>query len=71
MVFRHEYQKVNSSIVSKGSMNSFNEMLPLPRMFPPSAMHRRPTYRSFRLIFDLLEQSNLEYRGDRYLDIRC
>ena len=35
------YQNVNSSIVSKSSMNNFNEMLPLARMFPLAGMHRR------------------------------
>ena len=34
------YQKVNSSIVSKGAMNNFNEMFPLARMFPLAVMHR-------------------------------
>ena len=34
------YQKVNSSIVSKGAMNSFKEMFPLARMFPLAVMHR-------------------------------
>ena len=33
------YQKVNSSIVSKGAMNSFNEMFP-QAMFPLVAMHK-------------------------------
>ena len=33
------YQKVNSSIVSKGAMNSFNEMFPLARVFPLAVMH--------------------------------
>ena len=34
------YQKVDSSIVSKGAMNNFNEMFPLARMFPLAVMHR-------------------------------
>ena len=34
------YQKLNSSIVSKGAMNNFNEMFPLTRMFPLAVMHR-------------------------------
>ena len=34
------YQKVNSSIVSKGDMNSFNEIFPLARMFPLAVIHR-------------------------------
>ena len=34
------YQKVNSSIVSKGAMKSFNERFPLARMFPLAVMHR-------------------------------
>ena len=33
------YQKVNSSIVSKGAMNSLKEMFPLARMFPLTVMH--------------------------------
>ena len=33
------YQKVNSSIVSKGVINSFNEMFPLARMFTLAVMH--------------------------------
>ena len=34
------YQMVNSSVVSKGAMNSSNEMFPLARMFPLAVMHR-------------------------------
>ena len=34
-----KYQKVDSSMVSKGAMNSFNEMFPLARMFPLAVMH--------------------------------
>ena len=34
------YQMINSSIVSKGAMNSFNEMFPLARMFPLAVMRR-------------------------------
>ena len=33
------YQNINSSIVSKGAMNSFKEKFPLARMFPLTAMH--------------------------------
>ena len=33
------YQKVNSSFVSKGPMNSFNKMFPLARIFPLAVMH--------------------------------
>ena len=33
------YQKVNSSIVSKGAMNSFNKIFPLATMFPLAVMH--------------------------------
>ena len=33
------YQKINSSIVSKGTMDSFKEMFPLVRMFPLAVMH--------------------------------
>ena len=33
------YQKVNSSIVSKGAMNSFKEIFPLVRMFPLAVTH--------------------------------
>ena len=33
------YQKVDSSIVLKGAMNSFNEMFSLVRMFPLAVMH--------------------------------
>ena len=35
------YQKVNSSIVPQGTMNSFKEMFPLARMFPLAVMHRK------------------------------
>ena len=34
------YQKVSSSIVSKGAMNSFDEMFQLARMFPLAKIHR-------------------------------
>ena len=34
------YQNINSSIVSKGAMNSFNEIFPLARMFPLAVIHR-------------------------------
>ena len=34
------YRKVNSSIVSKGLMNSFKEMFLLARMFPIAVIHR-------------------------------
>ena len=34
------YQKLNSSVVSKGAMKSFNEMFPLVRIiFPLAVMH--------------------------------
>ena len=33
------YHKVNSSIVSKGAMNSVKEMFPLARMFLLAVMH--------------------------------
>ena len=33
------YQKINSSIVSKGAMNILTEMFPLARMFPLAVMH--------------------------------
>ena len=33
------YQKINSSIVSKGVINSFNKKFPLARMFPLAIMH--------------------------------
>ena len=36
------YQKINSSIASKGVMNSFKEMFPFARMFPLAVMHTRP-----------------------------
>ena len=32
------YQKINSSIVSKGALISFKEMFPLDRMFPLAVM---------------------------------
>ena len=35
----YQKEKVDSSIVSKDAMNSFNEMFPLARMFPPAVMH--------------------------------
>ena len=31
--------KINSSIVSKSAMNSFDEMFPLGRMFPLAVIH--------------------------------
>ena len=34
------YQMINSSLVSKGAMNSFKEMFPLARLFPLTVMHR-------------------------------
>ena len=34
------YQKINSSVVSKGAMNKFREMFPLARIFPLAVMHR-------------------------------
>ena len=34
------YQKVTSSIVSEGAMNTFNEMFQLARMFPLAKIHR-------------------------------
>ena len=34
------YQKINSSIISKGVMNSFKVMFPLARMFPLAVMHK-------------------------------
>ena len=33
------YQNVYSSIVSKGTMNSFNDKIPLARTFPLAVMH--------------------------------
>ena len=33
------HQKVNSSIVSKGAVNSFNEMFSLAKMFSQAVMH--------------------------------
>ena len=41
------YQKINSSIVSKGAMNSYKEMFPLARMFPLAVM--QVFYRTKRL----------------------
>ena len=40
MTFSTTYQKVNSSIVSKGAINSIKEILPPARMFPLAVMHR-------------------------------
>ena len=37
------YQKVNSSIVSEGVINSFNEMFPLAVMHTPSPFHPQPS----------------------------
>ena len=34
------YQNVDSSIVSKGAMNVFNEIFPLARIFPLVVMHK-------------------------------
>ena len=60
----HNYQKVNSSIVSKGVMNSFNEMFPLARMFPQVVMNRVFLKNGRRLIqnkksysYEILERS--------------
>ena len=48
------YQKFNSSIVSKGAMNNFNEMFPLARMIPLAVMHRGCSKkRGVSLIFTL------------------
>ena len=40
------YQKVSSCIVYKGAMNSFNEMLPLARMFPLAVMHMGQSFKT-------------------------
>ena len=41
--FSTTYRKVNSSIVLKGAMNSFNVMFPLARMFPVAVIHTHPS----------------------------
>ena len=39
MMLSDQYQKINSSIVSKDAMNKFKEMFPLARMFPLAIVH--------------------------------
>ena len=39
MMLSETYQRINSSIVSKGAMNSFKEIFPLARIFPLAVMH--------------------------------
>ena len=43
-------QKVNGSVVSKGAMNSFQEMFALVRMFPLAVMHRGIVIKTFNVL---------------------
>ena len=44
------YQKINSSIISKGTMNSFKQMFPLAKMFPPAVMTLVPQFSVVNLL---------------------
>ena len=39
MMFSDDVSKVNGSIISEGTMNSFKEMFSLVRMFPLAVVH--------------------------------
>ena len=58
MISATTYQKVNSSIVSKGPMNSFNEMFPL------AVMYKR--YSPEHAILQVVEQINRSFEKNEF-----